>query len=357
MSDDAFDEREEDYADDETGNESVPITTRSPSRSRSPPSITISQGPGGDAGITLNRGPAGDAAGDATGAGDISSSSITTLQNQGWGEAPTYLEAMSALDPDAPQRPQVPAPKPGALQRASSGFKELLTRPFAPGSFRSPAGPPVSGVSGSSTANGGRSRSGSTSALLHPTISRYSTASTVDYPSPWASSHSLLISPPVPNSAMRASFDGTSIPKGGLTKEQMRFLSSNEAVNLVGIRMEDIGARKQRTRSDFSGAGIPASPRLDEGGELPPPSWEQIDGERRMSEAFDRRNLAIPTGRGEDEAVDTRDQADGPTTTAEASGSNAEPDQPTTQIKTGTDPEVTLSGPDSHPPQAELTIR
>ena len=333
MSDDGFDERDEDdaEAEAEVGNDSLPITIRSPSRSRSPPSITISQNPTGDA-------------------GDISSSSITSLQNQGWGEAPTYLEAMSALDPDAPQRTQVPAPKPGALQRTASGFKELLTRPFAPGSFRSPAGPPVSGTSGTptgSTPNGGRSRSGSTSALLHPTISRYSTTSTVDYPSPWASSHSLLISPPVPNSAMRASFDGTSIPKGGLTKEQMRFLSSNEAVNLVGIRMEDIGARKQRRRSEFSGPGAPASPGRDEGGELPPPSWEQLDGERRMSEAFDRRNLAIPVDRDvevEDQAVDTGDQvAAGPSGTTEIS----EPDQSVNQLKTGTEPETTSSEPDT----------
>jgi hypothetical protein len=31
-----------------------------------------------------------------------------------------------------------------------------------------------------------------------------------------------------------------------------------------------------------------------EAGDLPPPSWEQLDGERRQSEAYDRRNLATP---------------------------------------------------------------
>lgn len=46
----------------------------------------------------------------------------------------------------------------------------------------------------------------------------------------------------------------------------------------------------------MSGQGTPGSPRRasEEMDELPPPSWEQLDGERRRSEAHDRRNLALP---------------------------------------------------------------
>lgn len=299
MSDDEYERPEDVEARGEremTGTSSLPITIRSaspsPSRSRSPPSITV-RDQGREATIERTIGPV--PAAHATG----SSSTMETLHGRGWGEAPTYLEAMSAIDPDAPQRPttQIPAPRSSALQRTASGFKELLTRPFGPGAFRSPN---AGGESGQSTpASGSRSRAGSTSALLHPTMSRFSTATSAtggDYPSPWASTHSLLISPPVPNSALRASFDGTSIPKSGLTKEQMRFLSSNEAVNLVGIRMDEVPAHKRRRRSDMSGHGTPGSPRRrsEEVEELPPPSWEQLDGERRRSEAYDRRNLAVP---------------------------------------------------------------
>ena len=340
MSDDAFEENDdqdlEAGAETETGTHIVPITVRSPSRSRSPPSITIGHDNG-----------------------DIAT--VSTLHNYELGQAPTYLEAMSALDPDAPQRPQVPAPRPGALQRTASGFKELISRPFAPGSFR--PGPSTSGnqVPGQQTPPDGRSRSGSTSALLHPTISRYSTASTsTEYPSPWASSHSLLISPPVPNSAMRASFDGTSIPKGGLTKEQMRFLSSNEAVNLVGVKMEDIGARKQRRRSDFS--GTPRASRSPSAGieELPPPSWEQLDGERRMSEAFERRNLGIPAERDnvEEHAVELDEAGDGPSINVTEEGNDDGPEPSPTQAympEGSTNTEHASS--DLQPPQIQVTTR
>ena len=211
---------------------------------------------------------------------------METLQTQGWGEAPTYLEAMSSHDPDAPRLVQVPAPRPSALQRTASGFKDLITKPFAPGSFRLPTSHPVQQ----------RARGPSvSSSLLHPTNSRLSTASS-EYPSPWASSHSLLISPPVPHTAMRASFDGSDIPRGGLNEAQMKFLSSKEAVALVGIKLEDVPAHKRR--STMSGHASPGSGsgtrRGSEAAELPPPSWEQLDSERRLSEAFDRRNLATP---------------------------------------------------------------
>lgn len=216
-----------------------------------------------------------------------SGQSMETLQNQGWGEAPTYLEAMSSHNPDTPLPALVPSPRPSALQRTASGFKDLITKPFAPGSFR-PAQPQRQRDRGPSTS----------SSLLHPTTSRFSTASTsTEYPSPWASSHSLLISPPVPNSAMRASFDGSDIPRGGLNPAQMKFLSSKEAVELVGVKLEDVPAHKRRRSAQGSSSGTRRGSVLGTD-DAPPPSWEQLDGERRQSEAFDRRNLATPVQLG-----------------------------------------------------------
>jgi hypothetical protein len=92
---------------------------------------------------------------------------------------------------------------------------------------------------------------------------------------------------------MRASFDGSDIPRGGLNEAQMKFLSSKEAVALVGVKLEDVPALKRR-KSAMSGNASPGS----EAGDLPPPSWEQLDGERRQSEAFDSRNLATPVQMG-----------------------------------------------------------
>ena len=69
----------------------------------------------------------------------------------------------------------------------------------------------------------------------------------------------------------------------------MKFLSSKEAVALVGVKMEDVPHHKRR-KSAINGNASPESEARD----LPPPSWEQSDGERRQSEAYDRRNLATP---------------------------------------------------------------
>jgi hypothetical protein len=260
----------------------VPITIR-PASPSSLPSRTRSNSPTGDIADSTPL---------TTRSAPLPGQSMEMLQSQGWGEAPSYLEAMSSHDPDAPLPPQVPAPRPSALQRTATGFRDLITKPFAPGSFRLP-------TTSQSTQQRQRDRGASTSSsLLHPTTSRFSTASS-EYPSPWASSHSLLISPPVPNTAMRASFDGSDIPRGGLNEAQMKFLSSKEAVALVGVKLEDVPAHKRR-RSAMSGVGSPApgSPggtrRGSDAGDLPPPSWEQLDGERRQSEAFERRNLATP---------------------------------------------------------------
>lgn len=281
-------ERDEDEQQGLVGNRHVPITIRSASPSGSRSSLERDLADGGDGRPTMiqTAPPLGQ--------------SMEMLQTRPRDEAPSYLEAMSSHDPDAPRPVQVPGPRPSALQRTASGFREFITKPFAPGSFRSTALDPTPG----------RQRGASTSSnLLHPTMSRYSTASAstgADYPSPWASSHSLLISPPVPNTAVRASFDGASIPKGGLTKEQMRFLSSSEAANLMGTRLDEVPAHKRRRRSELSPHGSPGSDHAGRGaelGDIPPPSWAQLEGERRRSEAYDRRNLAV--------AVDHTGSADG----------------------------------------------
>lgn len=257
---------------------------------------------------------------------------------RGWGEAPTYLEAMSSPNPDdlPVPRADVPGPKRSTtdnLRRTASGIRDLLSKPFGPTAFRAPS--PSNGAPSRPTGN--RSRAESQSALLHPTMSRFSTISnnSSSFNSPWTSTASLLISAPVPNSARRASFNHQELPRSGLTDQQMKFLASSEAVNLIGVRIEDSTSSSQvssqtqgrrRRRSEAAGSALDleslgygfASPRsarsrsraasftaadledLAEG--VLPPSWEEVDGERRRSEAAERRDLARPIER---EAIST----------------------------------------------------
>jgi hypothetical protein len=88
----------------------------------------------------------------------------------------------------------------------------------------------------------------------------------------------------------------------------MKFLSSKEAVALVGVKMEDVPGHKRR-KSAMSGQETPGSGsgtrRGSEAGDLPPPSWEQLDRERRQSEAFERRNLATPVQMGRELASES----------------------------------------------------
>ena len=235
-------------------------------------------------------------------------SNVSRLSRRGWGEAPTYLEAMSSpsyplADQSAAEQGAIPPPRSAAsdtFRNATSGFSRLLSRAgFAPGAFRQQ---PTERGREMQQRRG--SYASQTSLLLQPHTSRLSTASgRAGSPegSPWASTHSLLISSPLPHSAVRASFDSTRLPRAGLSDDQMRFLSSSEAVNLAGVRLEDPPVRKPRRRSEAAsvltmGLG-PSTPRLseDEGENTPaPPSWHELDGERRRTEAFERRNLGEP---------------------------------------------------------------
>ena len=216
-----------------------------------------------------------------------------------WGEAPSYLEAMSSpsLPPDVEAGggggvppPRTPLSPTSPVARMGTGFRDFLSRTglaSGPGSFRNPnrqhlmTQRPVS----------------QTSLLLQPQTSRLSsqTSGNSPYASPWASTHSLTISSPLPNSAMRASFE---VPRAGLSDDQMRFLSSSEAVNVAGVKLGDVPAGRRRRPSEAAPVvgGTLSTGRGEAGQEGSPPSWDQVDGERRRDEAEARRGLAQPAG-------------------------------------------------------------
>jgi hypothetical protein len=237
-----------------------------------------------------------------------------SLSRRGWGEAPTYLEAMSspAFPQDHDLEAGVPPPRtPGGTirERTTSSFRELLSRAgWTPGSHR-----------GLSTAIFQR-RSSQTSLLLQPQSSRMSALSmgsargTSPYPSPWASTHSLVISSPLPNTAVRASFDSTRLPRAGLSEQQMRFLSSSEAVQTAGISLADPPrGRRRRSEAAVLGESLARSRSGSSLDEAPPPTWEEIDEERRQTEAETRRGLARPVERGiegEEGSMNEAEQAD-----------------------------------------------
>jgi hypothetical protein len=209
-----------------------------------------------------------------------SSSDATTasVSERGWGEAPTYLEAMSSNDlpvGDVEEGGQ------GRSRTTTSTFRGLLSRMRDPLGTREP-------VSGESTPTG----TGTTMASL-PTASLSSLmlqpSRTSHKYTPWTSSTSLTISPPVPNSAVRASLDQSALPSSGLSTEQMKFLGSAEVIGLVGRPFgEDEGRRRSR-RSSSVAAPAPDEPL--------PPSWESLEQTRREDEARVRANLARPVRR------------------------------------------------------------
>ncbi|OCF30443.1 hypothetical protein I316_07930 [Kwoniella heveanensis BCC8398] len=262
-----------------------------------------------------------------------------TLGRRGWGEAPTYLEAMSSPLPPSAYLAQTPSPvsanvpPPRDLRtRTSSTFRGLLSKAgftYAPSRHDQQMS---------------QSRTSSTSLLLQPTTSRLSSMSfrpNSPGSSPGASTLSLVISSPIPDTAVRASFDSARLPKAGLSDDQMRFLGSKEALNLAGVKLNNVPDNKKRRRRsealsvdetlfggrsrggsvgsssgarawDRTGLGAmqvegseglrrdsESSAEFEEGQALPP-SWEQSENRRRQNQAFERRNLAKPVYVGEE---------------------------------------------------------
>ncbi|WVW84621.1 hypothetical protein I302_106655 [Kwoniella bestiolae CBS 10118] len=236
-----------------------------------------------------------------------------SLARRSWGLTPTYLEAMSA--PLSYPSPSEEVPPPRNLRtRTSSTFGKLLSR----AGFNQQAQPATTQML-ETRRDRNRQASSSTSLLLQPTTSRASSSfafgrskSPSTSTTPWESTASLLISSPVPNTAVRASFDSTALPRAGLSDDQMKFLSSKEAIGLTGKRIEDVPEYKRRRRSRTRGEGL--SVDLGEGGrsgsgsrrgsvstegspevgEERLPSWEMSENERRNNEAFERRGLSRP---------------------------------------------------------------
>ncbi|OCF54964.1 hypothetical protein L486_07620 [Kwoniella mangroviensis CBS 10435] len=254
-----------------------------------------------------------------------------SLARRSWGLTPTYLEAMSAplvyasSDPTTANQ-DVPPPR-NLRTRTSSTFRGLLSR----AGFTQNAPPPSSAQMMEIRNDRNRTRNGesSTSLLLQPTTSRASSSfafgrsrSPSTASTPWESTNSLLISSPLPNTAMRASFDSTTLPRAGLSEDQMKFLASKEAINVVGKKIDDVPEYKRRRRSRTRGEGLSVDEgvggrrrassassdvRLDdgegEGDRLP--SWEMSENTRRNQEAYERRNLnRPPSGEIEDERLD-----------------------------------------------------
>ena len=192
--------------------------------------------------------------------------------------APTYLEAMSSSSlPESSfesQRDGLSPPRQSSIrERTSTGFRGFLSRA---GIAFSHQPPPNRTTPGTQMTQRRHDRASSTSLLLQPSSSRRSSATersnpmNISGPSPSASTHSLHISSPIPNSAVRASFD---LPRAGLSEEQMRFLGTPEAVNLAGMRMDlplSGGQRRPRVSSVSS-----ETPRRS--AEDSPPSFEELD--------------------------------------------------------------------------------
>ena len=214
-------------------------------------------------------------------------SNMTSSSRRAWGDAPTYLEAMSSpafAGSAAEAEGGVPPPRTPALrERASVTFRGLFHRAavtFAPAQRAGPSRP--GGLSTEMIERRNDRRYSSTSLLLQPQTSRISsigstplTRSTSPSRSPWASTQSLglQISSPVPNTALRASFDVEGLPRAGLSDDQMRFLSSSEAVNLVGVKLGDVPPGKRRRRSTAGEGSAPAE------GVGAPPTWDESQGE------------------------------------------------------------------------------
>ncbi len=278
---------------------------------------------------------------------------------RGWAEIPTYDEATGAGAGAAPRVSDATIPVGFASQHDNANDDDRVPRPRA--SIFGPLFSRITGqragassVSATATSNdvlmspyhaapatesgppmASRSAGQSlTSLLLHPTQTRDSTASTATsrHPAPAtgrtsrSSSGSFLppaslfhaydpaglpnesalslaalqppISAPVPGSLLRT---GTIAPKKGFTAEQIKFLSSTENINVIGMpvdELERVGTREsvgpgRRRRSTNAGLSI----RTGSVGETnrPPPTWTDVveDDRRRSSSSMMRAGPAL----------------------------------------------------------------
>ncbi|KAI9632064.1 uncharacterized protein MKK02DRAFT_41709 [Dioszegia hungarica] len=236
----------------------------------------------------------------------VRQASQTGSVRRGWGEAPTYLEAMSSPSPadsNPPSHPSDPGPSRTTLrERTSSTFRGLLSRTgLVPAPTSTYSGPLGLRTRSPPSTTYGRRPTSSVSLLLQPQTSRHSSSLSPDpttsaYPSPWTSTHSLgLISSPIPHSAVRASFETTDLPRAGLSDDQMRFLGTREATSLAGVRVGEVPVAKRRRGSgavpgprNVSGGSTlsgGSSGEVGQEGEEGPPTWGEVDEERRQGEA------------------------------------------------------------------------
>ena len=106
------------------------------------------------------------------------------------------------------------------------------------------------------------------------------------------------------------------MPRAGLSDDQMRFLGSSEAVNVAGVKLGEPPVGRGRRRSEAARLGNLVQPDGEGEETIAPPSWEQVDGERRRNEAEVRRGLGRPAG-SEDERVTPENPATPEPTTPE----------------------------------------
>ncbi|WWC62521.1 uncharacterized protein I303_105117 [Kwoniella dejecticola CBS 10117] len=361
--------------------ESLTPTPTSPSEeielvTRTPPSTSISLPLPADTPLSTTATTIPD--GDTPSPQPQRSESLTrreSLARRSWGLAPTYLEAMSAplIHPNSSHEEAEAVPPPRNIRTmTSSTFRGLLSRA---GFLQQQGQPPSSSlIARQMRERENRNRDSSTSLLLQPTTSRASSSfirtrsrspSASTSTTPWESTNSLslLISSPVPNTAIRASFDSATLPKAGLSEEQMKFLASKDVLSVAGVKMDDVPEYKRRRRSragtvgsnmvdslgvegEASGSGTSSRRASDasstaevegedgdvtHGGEELP-SWEMSEDARRRNEAFERRNLSKPVVVGDNDHEDRDVNLNSITNTSSSSASA--PTQ-TTPIDTG----------------------
>lgn len=261
------------------------------------------------------------------------------------GDAPTYLEAMSSPSLDEYNNIDNNDARASTMrERKSSGIRHFLSR-----AHLLPHRPNSHSQSRSSIASTHHLETLSSTHLL-PSTSRLSTPSLRSAPLPPSSfshpltltplhpftsrtsnsTHSLIIGSPIPSTAIRASFDLASMPRAGLSDDQMRFLSSSEAVNLAGVRMEDPPPprwrRSEEGRRRRSVTGATATVQGGDGSTLRPATVNDTDTSVEANIERGQSELSVQTAAGSSSAstpmlATTNSRSDAPPIT----GSNSIP--------------------------------